>query len=76
MKNKTASHDYDSILSDARRILLEAGWTMIGHFSGEHWTNGEKRVCISKDEVKVISPVPCIMSLDSFISTKGKGVTV
>ena len=74
MKNKTASHDYDSILSDARRILLEAGWTMIGHFSGEHWTNGEKRVCISKDEVKVISPLPCIMSLDSFISTKGKGV--
>ena len=74
MKNETASHDYDSILSDARRILLDAGWTMIGHFSGEHWTNGEKRVCISKDEVKVISPLPCIMSLDSFISTKGKGV--
>ena len=64
------------MIDKARKILITAGWIMVGHFSGEHWTNGEKRVCISKDEVKVISPVPCIMSLDSFISTKGKGVTV
>lgn len=74
MKNKTASHDYDSILSDARKILLEAGWTMVGHFSGEYWSNGDGRICLMKDEVRVISHIPCIMSLDSFVSTKGKGV--
>ena len=62
------------MISKAREILLKAGWTMVGHFSGEYWTNGEKRVCISEDEVKVISPLPCIMSLSSFVETKGKGV--
>ena len=64
------------MIDKARKILLDAGWTMVGHFSGEHWTNGKKRVCISEDEGKVISHLPRIMSLDSFISTKGKGVTV
>ena len=62
------------MISKAREILIKAGWTMVGHFSGEYWTNGEKRVCISEDEVKVISPLPCIMSLSSFVETKGKGV--
>lgn len=62
------------MISKAREILIKAGWVMVGHFSGEYWTNGEKRVCISEDEVKVISPLPCIMSLSSFVETKGKGV--
>ena len=64
------------MIDKARKILIDVGWNMVGHFAGEHWTIGEKRVCISKDEVRVIDPVPYIMSLDSFISTKGKGVTV
>ena len=62
------------MIDKARKILIDAVWTMVGHFSVEHWTNGEKRVCISKDELRVIFPIPCIMSLNSFISTKGKGV--
>ena len=39
------------MISKAREILLKAGWTMVGHFSGEYWTNGERRVCLSQDEV-------------------------
>ena len=62
------------MISKAREILLKAGWTMVGHFSGEYWINGERRVCLSQDEVRVFSTTPCIMSLSSFVETKGKGV--
>lgn len=62
------------MIDKARKILIDAGWTMIGHFSGEYWTNGERRVCLSQDEVRVFSTAPCIMSLSSFVETKGKGV--
>ena len=62
------------MIDKARKILIDAGWTMVGHFSGEYWTNGERRVCLSQDEVKVFSTTPCIMSLSSFVETKGKGV--
>ena len=62
------------MISKAREILLKAGWTMVGHFSGEYWTNGERRVCLSQDEVRVFSTTTCIMSLSSFVETKGKGV--
>ena len=64
------------MLRQAREILTKAGWVMIGHYSGEYWTNGERRVCLSQDEVRVFSTTPCIMSLDSFVETKGKGVVV
>ena len=37
------------MISKAREILLKAGWVMVGHFSGEYWTNGERRVCFSQD---------------------------
>ena len=62
------------MIDKARKILIDAGWTMVGHFSGEYWTNGERRVCLSQDDVKVFSTTPCIMSLSSFVETKGKGV--
>ena len=62
------------MISKAREILLKAGWVMVGHFSGEYWTNGEWRVCLSQDEVRVFSTAPCIMSLSDFVKTKGKGV--
>lgn len=62
------------MIDKARKILIDAGWTMIGHFSGEYWTNGERRVCLSQDEVRVFSTAPCIMSLSDFVKTKGKGV--
>lgn len=62
------------MISKAREILIKAGWVMVGHFSGEYWTNGERRVCFSQDEVRVFSTTPCIMSLSSFVETKGKGV--
>lgn len=62
------------MINKARKILIDAGWTMVGHFSGEYWTNGERRVCLSKDEVRVFSTTPCIISLSSFVETKGKGV--
>ena len=62
------------MIDKARKILIDAGWTMVGHFSGEYWTNGERRICLSQDEVKVFSTTPCIMSLSSFVETKGKGV--
>ena len=62
------------MIDKARDILVNAGWTMVGHFSGEYWTNGERRVCISKDEVRVFSPVRCIMGIDDFVTTSGKGV--
>ena len=62
------------MIDKARKILIDAGWTMVGHFSSEYWTNGERRVCLSQDEVRVFSTTPCIMSLSSFVETKGKGV--
>ena len=62
------------MIDKARKILIDAGWTMVGHFSGEYWTNGERRVCLFQDEVRVFSTTPCIMSLSSFVETKGKGV--
>ena len=62
------------MIDKARKILIDTGWTMVGHFSGEYWTNGERRVCLSQDEVRVFSTTPCIMSLSSFVETKGKGV--
>ena len=62
------------MIDKARKILIDAGWTMVGHFSGEYWTNGERRVCLSQDEVRVFSTAPCIMSLSDFVKTKGKGV--
>ena len=62
------------MIDKARKILIDAGWTMVGHFSGEYWTNGERRVCLSQDEVRVFSTTSCIMSLSSFVETKGKGV--
>ena len=62
------------MIDKARKILIDAGWVMVGHFLGEYWTNGERRVCLSKDEVRVFSTTPCIMSLSSFVETKGKGV--
>ena len=62
------------MIDKARKILIDAGWTMVGHFSGEYWTNGERRVCLSQDEVRVFSTTPCIMSLSSCVETKGKGV--
>ena len=61
------------MIDKARKILIDAGWTMVGHFSGEYWTNGERRVCLSQDEGRVFSTTPCIMSLSSFVETKGKG---
>ena len=62
------------MIDKARKILIDAGWTMVGHFSSEYWTNGERRVCLSQDEVRVFSTTPCIMSLSDFVKTKGKGV--
>lgn len=62
------------MIDKARKILIDAGWTMVGYFSGEYWTNGERRVCLSQDEVRVFSTTPCIMSFSSFVETKGKGV--
>ena len=62
------------MIDKARKILIDAGWTMVGHFSGEYWTNGERRVCLFQDEIRVFSTTPCIMSLSSFVETKGKGV--
>ena len=62
------------MIDKARKILIDAVWTMVGHFSSEYWTNGERRVCLSQDEVRVFSTTPCIMSLSSFVETKGKGV--
>ena len=64
------------MLRQAREILIKAGWVMIGHYSGEYWTNGERRVCITQDEVRVFSTTPCVMSLSSFVETKGKGIVV
>lgn len=64
------------MVNKAREILINAGWTMVGHYSGEYWTNGERRVCLSSDEVRVFSTAPCIMSLESFVNTKGKGVVI
>ena len=62
------------MISKAREILFKAGWVMVGHFSCEYWTNGERRVCLSQDEVRVFSTTSCIMSLSDFVKTKGKGV--